>query len=54
MSGLLDFAIQFVLLLTLGDAATERSAAGWGLLLTPVFLVLCAVAALSVGFWLRR
>lgn len=48
--GLVDFAIQFVILIGLlfwyGFVPT------WGLLLVPLFLLQCVAAALSVGFWL--
>ncbi len=56
LSGLLDFAIQFVLLFVVWAVLFVRNPnvpqPGWGLLLTPVFLVLCAAAALSVSLWL--
>jgi lipopolysaccharide transport system permease protein len=49
-SGLVDFAIQFamlvVVLLCMGRVP------GWPFLLTPLFLLGCAAAALSVGLWL--
>lgn len=50
VTGLIDFAIQFVMLAFL--MVWYRVAPGWGLLLVPVFLLQCAVAALSVGLWL--
>jgi lipopolysaccharide transport system permease protein len=50
LSGLLDFGIQFVLLLVLMLAYGRVP--GWGLLLLPGLLLLCALAALSVGLWL--
>jgi lipopolysaccharide transport system permease protein len=49
-SGLVDFAVQLVLLA--GLMAWYRVVPGWGVLLVPVFVVLCVVTALSVGLWL--
>jgi lipopolysaccharide transport system permease protein len=50
VSGVVDFAIAFVLLIVMmlwfGVLPT------WGLLLLPVFILLALIAALSVGLWL--
>jgi lipopolysaccharide transport system permease protein len=48
-SSLVDLAIQFVLLLIVLPFYVAPS---WTLLLAPLFLVACMVAALSVGLWL--
>lgn len=49
-NGLIDFAIQFLLLI--GLMAWIGVASSWGILLAPVCVVLCGLAALSVGLWL--
>jgi lipopolysaccharide transport system permease protein len=49
-SGLVDFALQFVLLLVV--LVCMGRTPGWPFLLAPLFLVACAAAALSVGLWL--
>jgi len=48
-SSLVDLAIQFVLLLIVLPFFVAPS---WTILLAPLFLVACMVAALSVGLWL--
>jgi lipopolysaccharide transport system permease protein len=56
VSGLMDFAIQFVLFLGIILVMSWRGwydgGLGWGVLLAPVFVLLCMVVALSVGLWL--
>jgi lipopolysaccharide transport system permease protein len=49
-SGLVDFSIQFVLLVAL--LAWYGVVPGWGVLLVPGFVLLCMISALSVGLWL--
>ena len=49
-SGLMDFTVQLVLLA--GLMAWYGVAPGWGVLLVPGFMLLCMLAALSVGLWL--
>jgi lipopolysaccharide transport system permease protein len=49
-SGLIDFAIQFVLLL--GMMAWFGVWPGWGILLAPAVVLLCLLTALAVGLWL--
>ena len=46
----LDFTVQLVLLA--GLMAWYGVAPGWGVLLVPGFMLLCMLAALSVGLWL--
>jgi lipopolysaccharide transport system permease protein len=56
VSGLMDFAIQFVLfvgmILWYWFTSDTPVVVGWGILLAPVFALLCMVVALSVGLWL--
>jgi lipopolysaccharide transport system permease protein len=49
-SGLVDFGIQFVLLLVVLPFFVGIP--GWTILLVPVFLAACMLAALSVSLWL--
>jgi lipopolysaccharide transport system permease protein len=49
-SGLVDFVIQFVLLLGLMAWFGVRPT--WGVLLVPGFVLLCMLSALSAGLWL--
>jgi lipopolysaccharide transport system permease protein len=49
-SGLMEFSVQFVLLV--GLMAWYAVLPGWGVLLLPVLVMLCMVTALSVGLWL--
>jgi lipopolysaccharide transport system permease protein len=49
-SGLIDICIQLVLLA--GLMVWYRVLPGWTLLLVPGFVLLCMLAALSVGLWL--
>ncbi len=48
-TGLVDFALQFVLLLVILPFFVTP---GWTILLAPLFLAACMVTALSVGLWL--
>jgi lipopolysaccharide transport system permease protein len=48
-SGLVDFAIQLVLLLLILPFFVGIP--GWQILLVPVFVVACMLTALSVGLW---
>ena len=50
-SGLVDFGIQFALLLVVLPFFVGASP-GWTILLAPLFLAACMLAALSVGLWL--
>ncbi len=50
LNGLIDFVIQFSLLVFL--MAWYRVAPGWGILLLPVLVIQCSIAALAVGLWL--
>ncbi len=52
VKGLIDFGIQFILLILIMLVFADQISPGWGLALVPVFLILCALAALSVGLWL--
>jgi lipopolysaccharide transport system permease protein len=49
-SGLVDFGIQFVLLLLV--LPFYVGVPGWTILLAPLFLAACMLTALSVGLWL--
>jgi lipopolysaccharide transport system permease protein len=49
-SGLVDFGIQFVLLLAVLPIFV--GVPGWTILLAPVFLAACMLTALSLGLWL--
>src|SRR5262249_25009067 len=49
-SGLVDLAVQFVLLL--GLMLWYGMLPAWPVLLIPGFILLCVLAALSVGLWL--
>jgi lipopolysaccharide transport system permease protein len=49
VSGIIDFAIAFVLLL--GMMIWYRIMPTWGLLALPLFLLLALATALAVGFW---
>ncbi|PID55927.1 phosphate ABC transporter permease [candidate division KSB3 bacterium] len=49
LSGLIDFSISFVILL--GMMAFYGYAPSWGILWLPVYLLLAAVTALTVGLW---
>src|SRR5437762_10925208 len=51
LSGLVDFAIAFVILLGM-MFWYGISPAGWHVLMLPLFLLLAATAALAVGLWL--
>jgi homopolymeric O-antigen transport system permease protein len=48
-SGLVDFAIQFALLLVLLPFFVGMP--GWPILLAPLFLIACMLTALAVGLW---
>jgi lipopolysaccharide transport system permease protein len=48
-SGLVDFTIQFVLLLLILPFFVGMP--GWTILLAPVFLAACMLTALSIGLW---
>lgn len=50
LSGVVDFAIAFVLLL--GMMAWYGVAPGWGIVTLPLFTLLALAAALAVGLWL--
>ena len=50
IAGLVDFGVQLVVLM--GMMAWYRVVPTWGVLLVPVFVLLAAATALSVGLWL--
>jgi lipopolysaccharide transport system permease protein len=56
LSGLVDFAIAFVLLMGMmgcyAVAGDFRAAVGWGLLAVPLFALFALATALAVGLWL--
>jgi lipopolysaccharide transport system permease protein len=56
LSGLVDFAVAFVLLLGMmgyyAAAGDYRGSPGWALLAVPLFVLFAVAAALAVGLWL--
>jgi lipopolysaccharide transport system permease protein len=56
LSGLVDFAVAFVLLLLMigyyALAGDYRCSPGWALLTVPLFVLLAVATALAVGLWL--
>lgn len=52
LSGLLDFAIAFVILIGIMICRGHPILPGWGILTLPFFILMAILAALSVGLWL--